>query len=636
MLHAPMPAAGRSTARQLALIAAVTAATFLFSFTSLAATVHAAAPGATSTSATQASSARTTAAAAAKKAVIVVGPVGGQTADYTQAARDIGNVLSAAGVDVRLILPPHATWSAVVAEANGADFFAYLGHGNGWPSPYPPFQEDSKDGLGLNPTDGDTNTNNVKYYGANIFRAAIRLAPNAIVLLNRLCYADGNGEPGMAIPTQDVAFQRVDNFASGFLAAGARVVFALGWQPGADLASALVNAHQTMDGFFMTRARNGSDPYYQPYNGWVGWKPNVYLSSVRTPGASAHLDPHQTNGYLRSVTGDLAFTIDEWWSTGASNDVTPPTVTDLSSGASANTTPAGTDLTPVFTPNGDGISDSLTIMHTLSEPAYLDVAISRADTGALVRKFTSYSEQGATSDAWDGKNSTGAVVNDGLYRIRVTPKDRAGNIGAAVTTTARVLTAMRSPAASPKQFYAADGDALAQTQVQSVTLDQPADLTWVVKSGTGSVVRHVMAAEPRGVGVVSWTWDGKDDTGAYVPDGSYRMSITAATAQGAYRHELVVLVSPFKVTASTWTASAGQNIKLTIIATEAQTGWPRLTVRQPGLKAYTVSLVKWSTTKFLATITLKAGGTPGTVRITIAGTDVNGGVDTRSYNATIL
>ena len=32
----------------------------------------------------------------------------------------------------------------------GASIVVYYGHGNGWPSPYTPFQEDTKDGLGLN------------------------------------------------------------------------------------------------------------------------------------------------------------------------------------------------------------------------------------------------------------------------------------------------------------------------------------------------------------------------------------------------------------------------------------------------------------------------------------------------------
>ena len=640
MSLAPVRAAPRIITRRLGFFAAVTAAVFVLSFTSLAATAQASSTTLATNTAAMVSDAHAAAThsvgtAASKKAVIVVGPVGSQTAEYVQGATDIANIFIAAGMQVILILPPHATWSAVVSAANGADFFAYLGHGNGWPAPYGTFREDSKDGLGLNPTDGDTNNYDVTYYGANLMKAAIVLAPNAIVLLNRLCYADGNGEGGTAIPTQDVAFQRVDNFASGFLAMGAKVVFALGWQPGSDLASALVNTHETMDNFFEWKDGEGTDPQYQPWHGWIGWQPNLYLGSVRTAGAVVHLDPHPTLGYLRAVTGDLSFTTDRWWGGTDGGDTTPPAVTSLTTGSVTNTSPAYGDSTPVFTPNGDGISDTLTIKHTLSEPSYLDVSVARPG-GTVVREFTSYSEQGATSDVWNGRNDSAGVVPDGTYTVTVTPKDRAGNVGPAVSINVDVLTAMRSPKANPSQFYAADGDTLARAQTQKVTLDEPANLTWAIKDNTGAVVRHVMTNEYHGVGLVSWAWDGRNDAGAYVPDSVYTMSISADTAQGTYSHEVRVTVAPFKVTTNVSIGSAGQTIKLTIIAAEAQKGWPKVTVTQPGLAKYSVRLVKSSSTKFAATFKLKAGGLPGVVTFRISGTDVSGGVDTRFFTITML
>ena len=247
----------------------------MLSFTSLSASAHASSavvPASVTSAANRAAAftANTRQAAVSphlatpKRAVVVVGPVGSTTAEYVGYARTIAASLAASpDIAVTLILPPHATWQAVQDATNGADFFAYLGHGNGWPSPMPPGQEDGKDGLGLNPTDGDTNTNDVKYYGANYlvggtrcsvgvpvpmtkadcttakglwknYGPGIKLAPNAIVLLNHACYSSGNASPGIALPNQDIAFQRVDNFASGFLAMGARAVFAFGWQPGED------------------------------------------------------------------------------------------------------------------------------------------------------------------------------------------------------------------------------------------------------------------------------------------------------------------------------------------------------------------------------------------------------------------
>jgi flagellar hook assembly protein FlgD len=654
----------RST-RPLVLIAAVMAAIFVVSFTSLGATTHASsAAGTFVAAATSGAKANVTTAAVHKKAVIVVGPVGADTAGYIVYAKAIAASLEKSpDIDVTLILPPHATWSAVVSAATGADFFAYIGHGNGWPSNMPPAQEDGKDGFGLNPTDGDTNTYHVQYYGANYFiggtrcsvgvpvatnktdctaahgiwknyGAGIQLAPNAIVLFNHVCFSSGNSSTETTLPTDDIAFQRVDNFAYAFLAIGAKVVFALGWQPGEDLTDAMVSKHMTADGFFEWKDGQGSDPQYQPWHGWIGWKPADYHDSTRTPGAVVHLDPHPTEGYLRGVTGDLSFTFDQWWAGGStSDDTTPPTLTALSAG-STNTTPAGDDPTPVFTPNGDGLSDSLTIKHTLSEPSYLDVSIAR-ESGTVVRHFTTYSDEGATTDLWDGTNDTGSLVSDGTYTITITPKDRAGNVGDAVSTSAKVLTAMRSLKAAPNQFYAKDNDALAQTQTQKVTLDKPANLTWVVKNSAGDVVRTAMTDEPHDVGLLSWTWDGKSDAGAYVPDGAYTMSITATTSLGAYTHEVRVLVSPFKLTAPVTSVTAGQKVVFTLVTAEAQQGWPKLTVTQPGLAKYTVSLAKYTANKFTATITFKSGGTPGTVLIKVSGTDVNGGANSANFTVTI-
>lgn len=78
-------------------------------------------------------------AAYAPRVVIVVGPTGGMTSDLLDKARSYAAQARAAyGASVTSVLAPHATWGRVVAAAQGANVFIYLGHGNGWPSPYGP------------------------------------------------------------------------------------------------------------------------------------------------------------------------------------------------------------------------------------------------------------------------------------------------------------------------------------------------------------------------------------------------------------------------------------------------------------------------------------------------------------------
>lgn len=153
------------------------------------------------------------AAATQAKVVVVVGPVGDHNAHYKADANDIVTEAKRYTSNVIKIFTPNATWSKVKAAMQGANVFVYLGHGNGWPSIYAPFQMQTKDGLGLDPSIGADGTKTV-YYGEDYIRANIRLAPNSAVLLYHLCYASGNTEPGLSQGTFSQAKERVDNYGA--------------------------------------------------------------------------------------------------------------------------------------------------------------------------------------------------------------------------------------------------------------------------------------------------------------------------------------------------------------------------------------------------------------------------------------
>jgi len=243
------------------------------------------------------------------KAVVIVGPSGSLTSSNLAAAEEFAQRAESYGMDVRRVFHPHATWEQVLANIQGANLVAYFGHGNSYPSPYGLFQEKTKDGFGLDSVDG-ASIADVTYYGANFIRQDVKLAPNAIVALSHLCYSAGNGEPGMALPTWDVARQRVDNTASGFLGAGAKAVFAYATGSITPLIDQLFTTSDTIDQMFTT---TGAKP--EPYYGFTGWD-DRYFDSVRTPGLRNHLDPGQSVGFLRAVTGDLEMTAADWANAG--------------------------------------------------------------------------------------------------------------------------------------------------------------------------------------------------------------------------------------------------------------------------------------------------------------------------------
>lgn len=234
------------------------------------------------------------AAAAGLKVVIVVGPVEGSTGKYISDARSYAALARSYGASVTEIYSPNATWPKVRDASRGANVFIYLGHGNGYPSPYGAFSAYSRDGLGLNSSAGHGNAN-TKYWGEYYVSHYLRLATDAVVILNHLCYASGNSEPGRANPTKSVAKARVDNMAAGWLRTGAKAVFAIGnGDASYTLRSLLTTSKSILDIFSTDPGRNLHNDFSFP--------------STRTQGMKEWLDPSSPGRYYRSVTGIFGMT----------------------------------------------------------------------------------------------------------------------------------------------------------------------------------------------------------------------------------------------------------------------------------------------------------------------------------------
>ena len=240
--------------------------------------------------------------AASIKVVVVVGPVGSKTSEYKTSAKTYASIARSYGASVTEIYSPYATWSKVKAAAQGANLLIYLGHGNGYPSPYGTFQRYTKDGFGLNATSGNGNSN-VKYWGEYYIDRDIQMAPNAVVILNRLCYASGNSEWGSANPTKSTAIKRVDNYAAGFLRAGAKVVFAEAISSVSYTVRSLFRSSLNMNQIFM------SHPAATDVR-------DFWFYGSRTTWARAHLDPPKAGKYWRSVIGTLGLTAKQWRAAG--------------------------------------------------------------------------------------------------------------------------------------------------------------------------------------------------------------------------------------------------------------------------------------------------------------------------------
>lgn len=425
-------------------------------------------------------------AASGLKAVVIVGPSGDSTSFFLDIGAKLADQAQEAGMEVSRIFHPRATAERVLKDIQGANLVVYLGHGNGWPSPYAPFQERTKNGFGLNPVEGGSQTNHV-YRGANWIRQNVDLAPNAVAILIGACYSSGNGEPGMPVPSQDVAKQRVDNFASGLLGAGAGAVFAFGWEQRANIPALLANSNKTVDEIFMTRS-NGSP------SGWVGWS-DKYLESERTGGATIYLDPHSSYGYYRAVTGNLQLTAAEFRGGEAPEG---------DSGGSS--TPTADDMAPSVPDGLQGTMGSGRKV-TLSWDASTD-----NKPGAL--SYRIFRNNKRIKSGQGGTSFVDTPASDGNFNYQVAAVDAAGNISAkSAKVTVEVTSAgdsSSSTVAGPSKPRNLSADSMGNRRIglswRASTSSKPVKYL-VFRDGTR--IAQTAALEfvdrPRRVGTYSYT-----------------------------------------------------------------------------------------------------------------------------------
>ena len=225
---------------------------------------------------------------AVPKVVFIVGPAGAATNGYRSQARAAAAIARKYTPDVTELYSPNATWPAVREALQGASLVVYMGHGNGWPSKYrdalyPPTQN----GFGLNPKAG-TGDYTHQYFGEASVGGQVKLAKNAVVLLNHLCYASGNTEPGLPEGNLAQAKQRVDNYAAGFIQAGASAVIAEAWSSPSYFVKTILSGNRSIQSAWS--------------NAPSANRHRLAFKSERSKGYVAQMDTETaTSGFTRSV-----------------------------------------------------------------------------------------------------------------------------------------------------------------------------------------------------------------------------------------------------------------------------------------------------------------------------------------------
>ena len=297
-------------------------------------------------------------------------------------------------------------------------------------------------------------------------------------------------------------------------------------------------------------------------------------------------------------------------------DATPPAIT-------ASATPA------VFSPDGDGSTDTTTIQWTAGESPPAIVVITHGKT--LVRSFRAAAGL-AGSVRWDGRDASQRLVADGSYLVRAILTDAAGNQGVAAMSVKVDRTAgwLRW---SPGSFYPQDGDALARTAALTFRLSRSATTTLQLVDAAGTVVRTVWTNRSLAAGTVKWTWDGKA-AGKFVVPATYTALLTTTSALGTTTLRRAILVDAFIVRLSVTTLTVGQTLTVAFQSVEPLSTRPVVTFSQPGIAPVTRTATLVSTNRYTVSFTV-AAGTPGTATIRILARDSASRVNSSLRTVTI-
>jgi flagellar hook assembly protein FlgD len=545
------------------------------------------------------------AAPANPKVVIIVGATHSVTSKYRTYANEVYAEAIKYSTNVVKVYSPNAPWSKVQSAVSGASIVVYLGHGNGWPSPYtydPNYT--TKDGFGLNATAGDGDYNN-KYYGEPYIRT-LNFAPNAVVLLFHLCYASGNSEPGNPEPTRSVAKQRADNYTAAFIRAGARAVIADGHSHSPYYIRSLFTTRQTIDQLW----RNA--PNFNNHR--------FSFESSRNPGYTIEMDPDGTSsGYYRSLGGKLSLRTEDvtgaryaatnydptsfvvpgnasvssaagaafWQDPALSLPATPATLltgTRLHIESEVSPAPAAgrafqvtgiddagltgfvraADLKPrdsappqvwevddgtgAFSPNGDGRQDAITIAGRFSEAVNWRLTVKNGG-GDVVGQDTGSVAESQFAASWDGR-SGGSVVADGTYTWYLQGEDAWHNALATKTGTIRVDTVapeLASPlalASATMPVFSPNGDGKAETVSVGFTTNEKGAVDASIRTSGGTTVRTLSVSAGAGSG--SLTWNGRNSSGSLVADGIYTVRMSPRDLAGNVGGRKDVAVGVYK------------------------------------------------------------------------------------------
>ncbi|HUX13428.1 MAG TPA: gliding motility-associated C-terminal domain-containing protein [Spirochaetia bacterium] len=202
-----------------------------------------------------------------------------------------------------------------------------------------------------------------------------------------------------------------------------------------------------------------------------------------------------------------------------------------------------TEATPViisaeydqFSPNGDGVKDTITITPTLRRndaitryTLSIEPSGDSAKAGSAVRSISGKDRIDGPF-VWDGRDDQGQRVADGAYRGVLTVLYANGNRETARTAPFTVDTVYPDATiATDYTLFSPDGDGNRDTiRIRQTSSDETLWEGRIVSSSGKDVRTYFWKGR-----LSDLTWDGTDDAGNRVPDGSYSYMVSAQDQAG--------------------------------------------------------------------------------------------------------
>jgi N-acetylmuramoyl-L-alanine amidase len=126
---------------------------------------------------------------------------------------------------------------------------------------------------------------------------------------------------------------------------------------------------------------------------------------------------------------------------------------------------------------------------------------------------------------WTTPRARGLLVALLILGVAATSAVQPPAASAATNDTIAGLAIVGTP-------FTPDGDGFRDVAVAHLTLRRSATMKVVVRRPDGVIVRRLAVKEPMAAGTRSWTWDGRNDSGKAVKNGTYRVKAVATNALG--------------------------------------------------------------------------------------------------------